>query len=141
MGIRKGQRGGQRRFDWRPERKLAFLEMYDTMKCRVKEAAQRVRQSDPVGVRISILDAANRALPKAQRLPAGTLHSLARRADQISVDRRSAPSLASLAMGAAAEKFGVVINDYLWKILTSARKINGNSESLRLKPDNQTHSF
>ena len=142
MGIwKKSQRGGQRRLDWPQERKLAFLEMYDTMRCSVKEAAHRVRQSDPVGVRISILHAANRVLPKAQRLPAGTLHSLAKRADQISVDRRSAPTLASLAMEAAAEKFGVVINDYLWKILTSARKIHCNSESLPKRPDNQTRPF
>lgn len=139
MGIRKtSQRGGQRRLDWPEERKLAFLEMYDTMKCRVKEAADRVRQSDPVGVRMSILHAANSALPKAQRLPAGTLDSLAKRADQMSVDRRSAPTLASLAMEAAAERFGIAINDYLWKVLTSARKIRTDTTS---GATTETHIF
>ena len=76
MGIWKSsRRGGQRRLDWPNERKLAFLEVYDTMKCRVKEAAYRVRRNDPLDVRISVLQAANRALPKAERLPASTLHS------------------------------------------------------------------
>lgn len=130
MGIWKSsRRGGQRRLDWPNERKLAFLEVYDTMKHRVKEAAYRVRRNDRLDVRISVLQAANRALPKAERLPASTLHSLARRADQMAVDRRSAPSLASLAMEVAAEKFGVVVNEYLSKVLTSARKIRTANNS------------
>jgi hypothetical protein len=124
MNIRKKSgRGGRRRLDWPDERKIGFLEVYETMKGYVKDAASRVRLKDPFQLRMSVLQASNSALPKAQRLPASTLHSLAKRADQIAVDRRSAPSLASLAMEAAAEQFGVEINDYLSKVLTSARKI------------------
>jgi hypothetical protein len=124
MNIRKQSgRGGRRRLDWPDERKILFLGVYETMKGHVKDAASRMRLKDPFQLRMSVLQASNSALPKAQRLPASTLHSLAKRADQIAVDRRSAPSLASLAMEAAAEKFGVQINDYLFKVLTSARKI------------------
>lgn len=120
---RKSGRGGRRRLDWPDERKIDFLGVYETVKGHVKDAASRVRLKDPFQLRMSVLQAANSALPNAERLPASTLHSLAKRADQIAVDRRSAPSLASLAMEAAAEKFGVEINDYLSKVLTSARKI------------------
>lgn len=124
MNVRKKSgRGGRRRLDWPDERKINFLGVYETMKSHVKDAASRVRLKDPFQLRISVLQASNSVLPKAQRLPASTLRSLAERADQIAVDRRSAPSLAMLTMEAAAEKFGVEINEYLSKVLTAARKI------------------
>jgi hypothetical protein len=120
---KKSGRGGRRRLDWPDERKIDFLEVYETMKGHVKDAASRLRLKDPFQLRMSVLQASNSTLPKAQRLPASTLRSLAKRTDQIAVDRRSAPSLASLAMEAAAEKFGVEINEYLYKVLAAARKI------------------
>lgn len=54
LGIRKKRRGGQRRLDWPNERKIAFLEMYETMKSRVKDAANLnlpQRQSTLINVR------------------------------------------------------------------------------------------
>jgi hypothetical protein len=117
-------RGGAVRLEWTRDKKLTFLYEYDAAYREVKAAVERVRDRDPLLVRIAALTAANREQQHAA-LPRDIIEKIAARPDQKAT--AEAPTLQELALEVAARRLNTQTNSYLAKVLTKARKLKAKT--------------